>query len=293
MRVTNSMIVNNFMNNLNNNMREMDKIHQKLATGKNISRPSDDPVTVLYSLRFNSSLIETEKYLDNVASSTAWLNTTETALRQASDILHSVRDLTVRGANDTLAQASRDAIAKEVAQLKEQLVHVANTTHDGRYIFGGFQTAQAPFDNLGNYSGSAVADIEYEIGVNIKMIINITGDDVFKAPTDVFQLLTDIENDLLGGNSASLSTTRLTELDSAIDSVIANRSTIGARTNRLEMTETRLLEAKTNFSQLLSSAEDIDTAEVITQLKMQENVYRTALASGARIIQPTLLDFLR
>lgn len=296
MRVTNSMMVANFLNNLSNNMREMDKVQQQLATGKKLSKPSDDPVGVIYSLRLNSSITEAEKYLDNVASANAWLYTTDIALRQAGDILQRVRELTVEGANDTIPQASRDAMAKEIAQLREQLVQVANAGHDGRFIFGGFKTTQPPFDSAGNYTGSAVADIEYEIGVSIKMIVNITGDDVFKnppAPVDVFQLLTNIESDLNTGNTTNLSMLRIGEMDRAIDNIIARRAEVGAKMNRLEMTQSRLEEAKMNFSELLSSAEDIDMAEVITQLKMQENVYRTALSSGARIIQPTLLDFLR
>lgn len=293
MRVTNNMMVANFLNNLSNNMREMDRIQQQLSTGKAINKPSDDPVNIIYSLRLNSSITETEKFLDNVASANAWLNTTDTALRQATDILQSVRELTVRGASDIISQASRDALAKEVAQLKEQLIQVANANHDGRFIFGGFKTTQPPFDALGNYTGSAVADIEYEIGVSIKMTVNITGDDIFKLPVDTFQLLTDIENDLLAGNTANLSSLRIGELDQALDNIVARRAEVGAKMNRLEMTQSRLDEARINFSELLSSSEDIDTAEVITQLKMQENVYRTALASGARIIQPTLLDFLR
>ncbi|TLM99788.1 flagellar hook-associated protein FlgL [bacterium] len=294
MRVTNNMMTANFLNNLNNNMREMDKIQTQLATGKRISKPSDDPVSTIYSLRLNSSITEAEKFLDNVASANAWLDITDTALGQAGDILQGVRDLTVRGASDTLSQASRDSIAKEVAQLREQLIQVANTSHDGRYIFGGFETTQPPFDVLGNYTGSAAgANLEYEIGISIKMTVNLTGDSVFKAPVDTIQLLTNIENDLLAGNTANLSTVRLGQLDQALDNIIAHRASVGAKVNRLEMTQSRLEEAKINFNELLSSAEDIDTAEVITQLKMQENVYRTALASGARIIQPTLLDFLR
>jgi len=294
MRVTQGMLVGNFLNSLNNNYKNMDKIQEQLATGKRINRASDDPVGVVTSLRLRTGLTETEKYLGNVEEATAWLDATDTALRQAGDILQHVRDLVVRGASDTMSQASRDAMAKEVAQLREQLVQVANTTHDGRYIFGGFRTTQAPFDPVTyNYLGDPAANIDYEIGINIKMTVNITGDDVFKAPLDVFQVLTDVENDLNTGNTANLSTVRIGELDQAIDNILSLRSDVGAKTNRLELTKARLEDANLSLSGLLSKNEDINTAEVITQLKMQENTYRTALAAGARIIQPTLVDFLR
>lgn len=298
MRVTQGMMVGNFLNNLSNNFRIMDGIQEKLSTGRRINRPSDDPVGLVSSLRLRTGLAESEKYQGNVDDAIGWLNSNDTALGQAVDILHRARELTVRGASDTLPQASRDAIAQEIIQLREQMVQIANTSHDGRFIFGGFRTTQAPYDSAYNYLGDLAANIDYEIGVNIKMTVNITGNAVFSPAslppgTDVFDVLTGIENDLGTGNSNSLSNTRLGQLDIAIDNLLSLRSEVGAKTNRLELTRSRLEEATLNLSGLLSKTEDIDTAEVITQLQMQENTYRTALAAGARIIQPTLMDFLR
>lgn len=292
MRVTQSMLVGNFLSNLNNNYRIMNKIQEQLSTGKKINRPSDDPVGVVSSLRLRAGLTETEKYLNNVDDARAWLDTTDIALGQASDLLHRVRELTINGANDGLSQQARDALAKEIHQLRDQMIQVANTTHDGRYIFGGFKTTTPPFTAAGAYTGDN-GSIAYEIGVNVSMQVNIPGDAAFINAQDVFQLLADIEADLTAGNTASLSNVRVGELDTAIDNILSLRSEVGAKTNRLDLTKSRLDEANLNLSELLSKNEDINTAEVITQLKMQENTYRTALAAGARIIQPTLIDFLR
>ncbi|GAB4260066.1 flagellar hook-associated protein FlgL [Thermincola ferriacetica] len=292
MRVTQSMLVGNFLSNLNNNYRIMNKIQEQLSTGKKINRPSDDPVGVVSSLRLRAGLTETEKYLNNVDDARAWLDTTDTALGQASDLLQRARELTIYGANDALAQQSRDALAQEIHQIRDQMIQVANTTHDGRYIFGGFKTSNQPFTAAGAYTGDN-GSIAYEIGVNVSMQVNIPGDAAFINAQDVFQLLANIEADLTAGNTASLSNIRVGELDTAIDNILSLRSEVGAKTNRLDLTKSRLDEANLNLSELLSKNEDINTAEVITQLKMQENTYRTALAAGARIIQPTLIDFLR
>ena len=292
MRVTQGMLVGNFLNNLNTNYRNMSKTQEQLATGKNINRPSDDPVGVVSSLRLYTGLTETEKYLGNVEAAMSWMNTTDTALGQAGDVLDRIREITIAGASDSLSQSARNALAAEVSQLKEQLVQIGNTAHDGRYIFGGFRTTQPPFTGAGVFEGDTNT-INYEIGVNITMPVNVTGDDVLENPVNVYNLLTDIENEITAGNTASLSSTRLGELDQAIDKILSLRSGVGAKTNRLELTKTRLEDAGLNLATLLSKNEDIDTAEVITRLKMQENTYQTALAAGARIIQPTLLDFLR
>ncbi|PKM44504.1 MAG: flagellar hook-associated protein FlgL [Firmicutes bacterium HGW-Firmicutes-8] len=300
MRVTQGMMVGNFLNNLNNNFRTMDKIQEQLSTGRRINRASDDPVGVVSSLRLRTGLTETEKYLSNVDDGKAWLETTDIALGQAGNILHRVRELTVQGANDTLPPQSLDAIAKEVAQLREQLIQVGNSTVDGRFIFGGYQTTNPPFIVSGLYGGDPAiiyngdnGTINYEIGVNIQVPINITGDSPFTSIMNIFDLLTDIKNDIAAGNTGSLSSVRLGQLDSVMDNMLSVRSDVGAKVNRMEMTKARLDDTNLNLSALLSKNEDIDTAKVITELKMQENTYQTALAAGARIIQPTLMDFLR
>lgn len=293
MRITNSMLINNFRRNLNVNLAEMERLQDQMSSGKKIKRPSDDPVNLVSALRLRTTITETEKYVANVNAALSWLETTDVALGQAGDLLQRVRELVVQGANDSLPQTSRQAIAAEVRQIKEQLLQVANTVHDGRYIFGGYKTLTPPFDATGNYTGDAVADLQYEIGPGIKMTVNITGDDVFKNAIDVFQLLDNIVNDLNTANTASLSGVRLGAVDRAIDNILQVRADVGARVNRLELTRNRLEETRINVSDLLSRTEDVDMAEIITRLQMQENVYRAALAAGARIIQPTLADFLR
>ncbi len=82
-------------------------------------------------------------------------------------------------------------------------------------------------------------------------------------------------------------------IDGHIDNILTARSEIGAKANRIEMTMSRLDAAEQSYTKVLSDTEDADMAEVIIRLKEQENVYNATLAAGARIIQPTLVDFLR
>lgn len=292
MRITQSMMVGNFLNSLNTNYKAMNTIQEQLATGKRINRPSDDPVGLISSLRIRTSLTENEKYQGNVEDARSWLDTTDTALGQAGDIMQRARELTIYGANDTLSAAARDALAKEVHQLREQLIQVSNTSHDGRYVFGGYKTTNPPFTAAGVYTGDNGV-INYEIGINITMPVNTTGDAAFINVQDAFQLLNNVEADITAGNTLSLTNVRLSQMDLAMDNIQTLRSDVGAKTNRLDLTKSRLEDANLNLSALLSKNEDINTGEVITQLKMQENTYNTALAAGARIIQPTLTDFLR
>lgn len=85
----------------------------------------------------------------------------------------------------------------------------------------------------------------------------------------------------------------IAEMSILMDRVISIRSDVGARTNRIELTLNRLENDTVNFTQLMSENEDVDMAETIMKLKNEENVYKASLEGGARIIQPTLMDFLR
>lgn len=294
MRVTNGMLIANFMRDLNTNLRNLAKYQHQLASGRKISRPSDDPVAIVHSLRLRSDLGDIGQFLKNVDHALSWLNLTDTALSQAGDILQRARELAVYGANGTLPQESRNALAEEVKQLFDQLVQVGNTTYAGQYIFAGTMTKTAPFDSGGGFSGNSGTK-ETEIGRNQKIAYNMTGKEVLKPSQDVdaFQALTNLINHLETGATDQISSTDIAAIDRAIDHLLAVRAEVGARVNRLEMTKSRLDDANINFTDLLAKVEGVDIAQTIMELKNQENVYRAALATGARIIQPTLVDFLR
>jgi flagellar hook-associated protein 3 FlgL len=129
----------------------------------------------------------------------------------------------------------------------------------------------------------------YNLGRLNTMDVALYGDEVF---SEIFKTVENIEQDLRNNDPASLSS-KLSDLDDAINILLKFRSQVGAKINRLEATRTRVENNRIDYTALLSKTEDIDIAQVIMDLKMEENVYRASLAVGARIIQPTLVDFLR
>jgi flagellar hook-associated protein 3 FlgL len=142
------------------------------------------------------------------------------------------------------------------------------------------------------YSGDS-GILNREIGVGITLSINVTGAQVFSGASNIFDSLIMLRDNLIAGNTAAISTGDINNLDRSIDNVLAYRAEIGAKINRLELHKERLGDMRVNFTKLLSANEDADMAEVIMNLQIQENVYRASLSTGARIIQPTLVDFLR
>lgn len=308
MRITNQMMVSRFLQNLNANLALLAESNQQLSTGKRLQRPADDPIAVARSLQLHTSVAETEQFLRNVSSATSWMEATDSAMADVNAVLQRAKEIAVAAANGTLVDESLGAQADEVDKLIEHVVQVANSDYAGRYIFGGFQTAKQPFTTtLGapppgdiqpvsgqmitavTYQGDA-GTIAYEVGSGIKAAVNVPGDAVFG---QVLNALMDLRDRLRSRDQAGISTTSLGQLEGAVDNLLKWQAEVGARTNQLELTNTRLLELKTNFERLQSENEDADIPETIMRLKMQENVYQMALNTGARILQPTLLDFLR
>ncbi|HHW39811.1 MAG TPA: flagellar hook-associated protein FlgL [Syntrophomonadaceae bacterium] len=302
MRVTNIMLANNLLRNMWFNMERLAECQDRLSSGKEIRRPSDDPVRVAASLALRSSLGEIEQYARNVDDARTWMEVTDDALASAIEVLQTARERAVAGANGTLPQASRDAIAQEVKQLRDQLMQIANTNLGGRYIFGGTKTDKEPYvyENTSGtdingikYQGNS-GDIEYEIAPKISVCVNFDGQEVFgdNNNKDVFAVLGDLYSYLKKGETANISAS-IGDIDKLVDNLIARRGELGARENRMEMSADRLSQDQVQQTNLLSQAEDADIAKAIIDLKNQENAYRTTLAAGARIIMPTLIDFLR
>lgn len=299
-RITNNMLVNDLMRNLNNNYRMMDKYQRQLATGRKINVPSDNPAGLVKSLRLRTNIVENEQYLANINEAINFMETTDSALDNITQILHRVRELTVKAANGTNDKGAHQAIADEVEELNEQLKLIANTTYGTKHVFGGRNVTEPPCQGSGWQGNDEY--LELEIGVGITIPINITNRDMNYFFTDysdgtvtregIFTLLDNLVADIRNGELDRISAA-LSKIDSKMSDMLTARSVIGAKTNRLELQKSRLESTGISFAGLLANNEDADLAEVIMNLKMQENVYRASLAAGARIIQPSLVDFLR
>lgn len=292
MRITNGMMINTLRGNIYKNMTDLDKLQNQLSTGKKISKPSDDPVGIAFSLRLRNNLVENEQYIRNVDDGLGLLEATDSALTEYNNVLQRIRELTVQAANGTNDPDALQAIKDEVHDLREHILTVANTEYAGKFIFSGTATNVQSFSSLEVWQGNTTK-VNFEIGVGVKVSVNVTGDQVFGDNlSNVFQTLNNLENDLSTSNFAGIGN-RITELDQWLDKNNSMRSEVGSRVNRLDFTKSRLDSLNINFTSLLSKNEDADMGQLITQLKSQENVYKASLAAGARIIQPSLIDFMR
>ena len=301
-RITNGMLINELKYNLNNNYTNMDKYQRQLATGRKINLPSDNPAGLVKSLRLRTNLVEGEQYLANINEGINFMETTDAALGNLTAIMQRIRELAVNAANGTNDDSARRAIADEIKELTDQITIVANTSYGSKYIFAGTNVTQQPCQEDSDpdtfkWTGNNEA-LQLEIGVGVKLTINLTDSSMNNffvgngTDPGVIDFCRGLVSDIEAGNLDAVNAA-LTTADKFIDNLLTARSTIGAKVNRLELQQSRLDSTQISYTSLLSQNEDADIAEVIMNLKMQESVYRASLAAGARIIQPSLVDFLR
>ena len=303
MRVTNSMMVKNQLDHLQKNMSDLNDLNEQLSSGKLFQMPSDAPIKVSDSMNYKSVLNKNSQYQRNLGRAENWLNSTESALKSGTEVIQRARELTVYASNDSMTPEDRQMVAKEFKELRDELVDISQTKLGDDYIFSGQKTNDKPFQVVDNYdkennpTGDYVEymgdkkNINREINDGVKMDVNLNGDDVFK---DDIETLNKIYQTLEAEDSKGKDVEKyLSNMDESINNFAEQRSKVGAKLNRVDMTKSRLESQEVHIKEVKSENEDADLAEVITNLKMEETVYKASLSSGARIMQQSLVDFIR
>ena len=466
MRITNSMLVSNFMNDLYTNMTKLSKLQSQMASGKKYAHISDDPIAVIFSQQARYKLAQLGHYRMNVNRAEEWLTEAEVGCMEINKMVVAAYEACIDARTTVKTNADRSNIAKYVGQLRDHILQSLNMTYGDKYVFAGYNTTgyseggkvTAPFtvDGDGNlcYNGLNLNDPEFlrifnnpdanppagltpaeedawntakdlfnslrndvmafdlAIGTSMPVSVNgielvfyggsgsvnvpikdefgnpvfelisvpvmevvyedvtvpildkdgfpildisgnpqyetvrvpvldAKGDPVMQQATDVlgdpifrdalqvqtktveynniynlvdafYQVInTDFVRDdfpagdmydeafnrmmieMFGEDGDGYLSTFIGELQDAQQHTLAWTADIGGRSNRIEILQNRYDADYVNYTQMLSDAEDIDLAEIVMHYKMAESVYRAALASGASIIQPTLMDFLR
>jgi flagellar hook-associated protein 3 len=409
------MMVRNMLDHLQNNLGDLNNLNEQLSSGKLFQMPSDAPIKVADSMNYKAQLNRNNQFQRNLDQAENWLNTTESALKSGTEVIQRARELTIYAANDSMTSDDRKMVAKEMKELRDELIDISNAKLGDSYIFSGQKTGEKPFEvvengGIGNhvkYNGDS-NDVNRRLNENVNMNINLSGDQVFKNEIEninkVYQSLVstraevkskeykditkfnnllgdagaaenfkitvddvvsevvtfsgdytgadefedfeevkshiqkqlddagveaevditenneiiikskssgsdskiEISQDnfnIIGGNRIVEGTNEaykgeeignnLSEMDASINKYAELRSQVGGKLQRTGNIIDRLEANEVHLRSLKSKNEDADLAEVITELKMEETVYRASLASGSRIMQQSLVDFIR
>lgn len=270
----------------------------QISSGRRLGKPSDSPTDTATAMSLRSDHQRSEQLDRAIDDGAARLGTADQALMQTDTLLLRVRQLVLAGSNDTNTAAERQAMAAEVDQLRSSLLDVANTRYLGRPVFAGTQDVENAYDPSGAYLGNATP-VERRVTTGPdRVAVSITGPDAFStlfadasAPggAGVLQRVSDA---LRSGDRAALGQV-LKDVDAASDTVRTSQSIVGSRTSRLESVKTVSSAAVTRMETQLSSVEGIDLAKALTDLSLQQTAYQAALSATAKVVQPSILDFLR
>lgn len=301
MRITQESISRTTLSNIKLNFKKMQDIQEKLSSGKQINRPSDDPSGTRKVLGLKTEELQIQQFLDSTETAKEQISFSSLALENIQEILTKVKELTIQASNDTLGRSERETIAGELNELMESVLQFSNMDNNGRYVFSGTKTLTAPFTAIRDSNGSISSisyngnneELKYQIGPNMFIQVNSPGGSLFQ-DNKIFSTLVSLRDKLEATtfDSSAFSGLRAT-LDTATEALSIEITRFGARTNRLEITKNRLESSQAALKESISYTEDADIASLIMNLKQQENVLQSSLSTGAKIIQPTLLDFLR
>ncbi len=308
-RITNMMMIDSFNRNLNRNNVKMDRYQSQLATNRKIVRLSDDPVGVIKSLAARTRLAGIEQYQSNLNDARALLTQSESSVMEVNEVLKRVNELAVNLANEVKTPEDRQASAYEIKELMDQIVTVGNATLGDKYLFGGYNVTKAPFAVVNGemtFNGASMVDpldlptvnqlnqvISYEIGFGTDLPVSIPGADLMgTGDSNIYKVMSDF---YAAANSPDLEDLSpfIKKIQDVQSNVLSIAAEIGGRQNRLDLMSTRFEQDVINYTQMKSDVEDLDQAEAIMKFSMAEAVYRAALSVGGRILQPTLVDFLK
>ncbi|GCD20543.1 flagellar hook-associated protein FlgL [Cellulomonas algicola] len=290
-RVTHLTVQRQTLSNLQGNLTSMADLQAKLSSGKKITVPSDDPAGASDVLRLRGEQRALTQYARNATDGDSWLTTVDAALQSSMTAMRRARDLTIQGGNGGLGPTSREALAAEIEGVRDSLMDQANASYAGRTVFAGTSDAGRAFQADYSWTGTAGASVDRRVGDATTVRVDADGSAVFgEGATSVFALLDQVAATLRGGGD---STTHLNAIDDRMDAMLTELSSVGARQNQVGSAQTSIVSNQLTTKTQLSGIEDIDLAQTILDIQMQEVAYKGALGAAGKVLQPSLMDFLR
>jgi flagellar hook-associated protein 3 FlgL len=281
---------------LANLQRALDRgqeLQDQLSSGKQIRRPSDSPSGTVTALQLRGEVRATQQYARNADDGEGWLGVIQDTMSNVSAQVNKARDLTVQALNSGAGTGQSDeALAVEIDNLRASLIESANTKFMNRPVFGGTTAGSVAYDANGAYVGDD-GQTTRTVGSNTKLRVDTTGPEAFgTGDTQLFAVLKDISDKIRSGDKNGLNQS-IQNLDSAGDLLKSTLSDVGARYNRITQMKQSAQDRLLTVTSQLSDIEDVDLPKTIMELQVQQTSYQAALAASAKVIQPSLIDFLR
>jgi flagellar hook-associated protein 3 FlgL len=306
MKISTTLYFDRSTNQLGKVQGNLAKTQEQLSTGLKIVKPSDEPDKASLVTRLESELSRQASYQDTLKSVNIRLTAEETALKNTSDVMYRIKELSVQAANDTLSAQDRKSVAFEISSLREQILSLANSQDsNGNYLFSGSRAGEAAFskDASGRvtYQGDH-ARMKVNVGDNRKMNLNMPGSDAFirvvrddgkggKVGVDFFQALDDLNQAVSGADRTKIQR-GIAELDKLQNGISEGLGQIGADLTVVDMQNSVLDQVVLRLKTTRSDIEDLDYTEAITRMNKDQLALEAAQSSFSKISQMSLFKFL-
>ena len=324
MRITNASMVRSHLYDTQKNLTNMSKINQQISTGKVINTISDDPHKAIKIMNMNNEIKYTEKYNSNIDETVGWMNNTDGALESVGNLLGEIKDSIIKVGNGTYSQNDMKSLNSDINEKIKQLGDTLNSTYGGKYIFGGTNVDDAPIKVVENPDGSVklefskdkngqtipnTDDLKADISSGINIDYNISVGEILNIKDgngntvnllDEINNLSTLMNDIANGDEQTAAKAKETllndtkgKIDTLFDHVVNERTSLGVRVSTAEKIKELNDEDILNIQDVLSKTQDTDVVEKFIELKSAEMIYQASIQVGAKLIQPTILDYIR
>lgn len=324
MRITNASMVRSHLYDTQKNLTNMSKINQQISTGKVINTVSDDPHKAIKIMNMNSEIKYNEKYNYNIDETVGWMNNTDSSLEAVGNLLGEIKETILKVGNGTYSQNEMKSLNADMNEKIKQLADTLNSTHGGKYLFGGSSVDDAPITVIENPDGSVklefskdkngqiipnTNDLKADISSGINLDYNVSVGEIFNITDangnkvnllDEINNLSTLMNDIANGDEQTAQAAKETlmndtkgKIDTLFDHVVNQRTTLGVRVNTAEKIKEFNEENIVNLKAILSQDQDTDVVEKFIELKSAEMIYQASIQVGAKLIQPSILDYIR
>lgn len=297
MRVTQKLMFDNFMRDVNKNRSKAGEIQSDLSSARRVRVPSQDPVSFQRARILEENIRKEEQFQNNVDSGLRQARLAQDTLDKVIDSFIEIQQLAVSGASDSYGEANRENMADQVAGIKTTIANSLNLTYGDRYLFGGTNSDEAPFEvdeltgAVTNNSNGTAPIVKVGDGVNVEFAV--TGQDLTNTPDgDLFQILGDLEQSLRDNDQQAINDL-LEPLSNSLEHVTDETSRLGNNINRMEYMFEQYESSKITQKSDISELVDTDYAEAFSEMQRNQVAYESAMAVHTTMFSNTLLDYIR
>ena len=306
MKISTSQLFDNSVNQMNRQQSKIADMQAKLASGKQIVKPSDDSEKSAVIQRLQTAIDRQSVYERSLDTAENRLASEESALMSSERILQRIRQLAVQSNTDTLSVDDKEILANEITSLREELLSLANTQDaNGNYVFAGSNVRAKAFDVNADgdiiYQGDKT-QTSVDISDQRRLVLNRAGDEVFASVDRVvdgdtqnisfFRVIDDFAQALATDDEDALNL-GLEEISSITEGMGASIADLGSRISTVNNQREILEDTNLRYQDLLSNAQDLDYATAVTKLSAELLSLEAAQASFAKISQLSLFNYIR